>query len=189
MELANPTELLEVRPSTQPVTYINSLLTRGCSQPSLPSRRIALPPELLSLALTSLIDSLPNDPDGWRSRNATLSSVCLVSKDWSEAAYHELYGDLRVEWVGRRRKAIVKAFEANPTLHCHARRLTVELTTFDVWRAVWMGSQEYDDLREIADARWPSRLRRTGVHEPKRSERTRTKPTSSLTRISTQKSR
>lgn len=65
-----------------------------------PSRPLSLPSELLSLVLSSLADILPDDYDGWRILNGTLAAVSRVSKDWSEAAYRELYEDLCLEWVG-----------------------------------------------------------------------------------------
>lgn len=68
-----------------------------------PRRQLTLPPEIVSHALSSLAETLPDDREGWRIRNAALAAAALVSNARSEAAYRELYGDLRLLWVGRRR--------------------------------------------------------------------------------------
>lgn len=125
------------------------------SQPALPARPHSLPPEIISLVLSSLTDLLSDDSEGWRIRDGTLAAAALVSKDWSDAAYRELYADLRLEWVGRRRKAILEAFTANPMLHSRVRKLSAELTTLDTWLDRWYALDAFTELSDVADGKWP----------------------------------
>lgn len=104
-----------------------------------PPSPLSIPPEVLSHILSSLAHTLPDNPEGWRVRNATLATAALVSKEWCAAAYRELYGDLRLEWVGPRREAILDAFVDNNDLNSLVRKVVAELVTFVEWENRWWG--------------------------------------------------
>lgn len=143
-----------------------------------PSRRLSLAPEILSLVFSLVVETSPadaenvGDGEAWRIRNATLAAAALVSKDWSAAAVRELYGDLRIEWVGRRRKAIIAAFRVNPDPHSKVRKITAQLVTFDEWIERWNdpNSEERADVEDVAGTRWPPERSREEEHEAEEFE-------------------
>lgn len=68
-------------------------------------------PELLPLIFSALTSAhaeehLVDEPAGWRARNADLHAASLVSKEWHAEANRALYGDLRLEWAGRKARVI-----------------------------------------------------------------------------------
>lgn len=56
---------------------------------------------------------------------------------------------------GRRRKAIVAAFEANPGLHSRVRKVTTDFVTYVLWTDRWYESPDGEEARAVAETRWP----------------------------------
>lgn len=138
-------DLLEVRLELLPVTLSLKLCKKGRTQAPTPLPTLPLPPELLSLVFSSLEDT----------RNPTLAAAARVSKAWSEAAYRELYGEIRVKWVGRTRKALVRSFEENPDLYDRMRKVTVHFVTMDSWDSEWDTSPGRFEIEAQAEEKWP----------------------------------
>lgn len=88
--------------------------------------------------------------EGWTSRSASLTAAALVSKEWSDQAYRQLYGDLRIRWGGARRQALLAKFKNNPVLHSIVRKVACDAWSLELW-------DKADDERsfDAALALWP----------------------------------